>query len=113
MSYRLEWNGPKITAETKDAASRGLKKGMEHLLNESRKEVPIEEGTLERSGKASVDGLKGAVAYDTEYAVKQHEDPTLKHDAGRKWKYLEQPMHRVGPDIMDLIAAEIRREWGT
>lgn len=113
MSYKLEWNGPKITAQTEGAASRGLKLGMEHLLAEANKEVPIEEATLERSGRASVDGLKGAVSYDTPYAVEQHEDMTLKHDPGRKAKYLEQPMHREGPTIMELVAAEIRREWGT
>ncbi|HEY8394726.1 MAG TPA: minor capsid protein [Thermaerobacter sp.] len=94
------------------AAARGLKLAAEHLLQTSRAIVPIEEGTLERSGVASVDepALRAAVAYDTPYAVRQHEDLTLRHDAGRTAKYLERPMHSERSTMLALIAAEIRRE---
>lgn len=96
-------------------AVRGLQVATEHLLQVSRTQVPIEEGTLERSGTASVDpaSLKGAVSYDTPYAVKQHEDLGLRHDDGRKGKYLEDPMNSEAETMRALIAAEIRRALGT
>src|SRR3546814_6588653 len=49
---------------------------------------------------ASVDpqALKGAVSYDTHYAVKQHEDQTLRHDEGRRAKRSEE--RRVGKECV-------------
>lgn len=104
-----------VAARERDGAVRGLRLGTEHLLQASRLQVPIEEATLERSGVASVDpsSLTGAVSYDTPYAVRQHEDLTLRHDAGRKAKYLEDPMTEERQVIAGLIAAQIRRSLGT
>ncbi|GGS88500.1 hypothetical protein ACFFV7_50955 [Nonomuraea spiralis] len=92
-------------------AVKGLKVAMEHLLQKSREEVPHEEGTLERSGTPSVDEstLTGAVSYDTPYSVRQHEDLTLRHDEGRKAKYLEDPFDAEQQTMQELIAAQIRR----
>ncbi|MGA5764478.1 minor capsid protein [Nonomuraea bangladeshensis] len=102
--------GP-IEAHMQEGAAKGLKIALEHLLQKSREEVPHEEGTLERSGTVSVDEstLTGAVSYDTPYAVRQHEDLTLRHDAGRKAKYLEDPADAERPVMLELIAAQIRR----
>ncbi|MFE6384758.1 hypothetical protein [Nocardiopsis dassonvillei] len=82
---------------------------MEHLLGESRKQVPIEEGTLERSGTAVTDGLQGAVYYDTVYARRQHEETTWRHDPGRKAKYLERPAMEEKDAMLKLVAAQVRR----
>ncbi|MFF0860900.1 hypothetical protein ACFYUV_04005 [Nonomuraea sp. NPDC003560] len=92
-------------------AVKGLKVALEHLLQKSREEVPHEEGTLERSGTVSVDEaeLIGAVSYDTPYAVRQHEDLSLRHDEGRKAKYLEDPAVAERTVMAELIAAQIRR----
>lgn len=111
MKTKLKWNGPAITAQTSAAAARGLGKAAEHVLGEARKEVPHEEGTLERSGVASVEDatLTAAVSFDTKYAVVQHEDMTFQHDEGRKAKYLEDPMNREGPTALAIVATEIRR----
>lgn len=102
--------GGKLSA----AEGRGLGKAAEHLLGESRKRVPIEEGTLERSGVASVDegNLQAAVSYDTVYAARQHEETTWRHDPGRTSKYLEGPFEEEHNTMMGLVAAEIRRETG-
>ena len=110
-SFRL---GQRAAAE-RAGAVRGLQLGTEHLLQVSRTQVPIEEATLERSGVASVDPgtLTGAVSYDTPYAVRQHEDLTLRHDDGRKAKYLEDPMKDEAAQIRELIAAQIRRSLRT
>lgn len=101
----------KITKAERAGAVRGLTLAAEHLLEVSRQLVPIEEGTLERSGVASVDAgkLRAAVAYDTPYAVRQHEELDWRHDEGRQAKYLEDPMSTEQRAMRDIIAAEIRR----
>lgn len=108
----LKLNTAAIIKAQRKGAVQGLKKGTEHLLQKSRELVPHEEGTLERSGTTSVDeaNLRAAVSYDTPYAIKQHEDLTLKHDEGRQAKYLEQPMATEAGVVGEIIAAEIRRE---
>lgn len=72
-----------------------LKDVAEYVLGESIQQVPHEEGDLQSSGKVSVDegSSRVAVSYDTPYAVRQHEDMTYRHDAGRKAKYLEDPLN--------------------
>lgn len=104
-------NLKKVKNAGKDAARRGLAKAGEHVLGESRKEVPHEEGTLERSGAVTMHPteLQVTVSYDTPYAVRQHEDLRLKHDEGRKAKYLEDPLNREASTALDIIKAEIRR----
>jgi hypothetical protein len=94
------------------AASRGLAIGAEHVLGEARKTVPIEEATLERSGATSLDpeNLKAAVTFDTPYAVVQHEDMGLRHDAGRSAKYLETAMNSETTTVREIIARTIRGE---
>lgn len=101
----------KLLPETRASAARGLLLAAEHVLQVSNTHVPIEEGTLERSGVASVDSinLKAAVSYDTPYAVRQHEDMTAHHDEGRTAKYLENAGNSEAPTIGRLIAAEIKR----
>lgn len=93
---------------------RGLRLGSEHLLGESRKLVPHEEGVLENSGKTSFDESShtAAVSFDTEYAAIQHEDLTFQHDDGRQAKYLEQPMNTEAPVIARLVRGEVKREMG-
>lgn len=101
-----------IAKDTTDGAERGLQLGVEHLLTEANKTVPHDEGTLERSGAASTEGLRGAVSYDTPYAVKQHEDLTLTHDGKGQAKWLETTLEAeratVGRIIQQAIASELR-----
>ncbi|WP_405508792.1 minor capsid protein [Streptomyces cyaneofuscatus] len=108
---RLTWNGDAVLRGTLRSAGRGLRLGTEHVLQVSRERVPIEEGTLERSGTATVDEdeLRGAVAFDGPYAVRQHEEMDYRHDAGRTAKYLEQPMAEEADTVGEIIAAEMRR----
>jgi hypothetical protein len=100
-----------VNQKGRDGAARGLALAMEHLLTESRKQVPIEEATLERSGVALVDeqNLVGAVSYDTEYAVRQHEELGWQPDEGRKAKYLEDPHREEASTMQAIVAAQIRR----
>lgn len=97
------------TSRGRRLASEGLRRGLEHVLAESRKIVPLEEGTLERSGKVDVDGLDGSVSYDTVYARRQHEELTWRHLPGRSAKYLEIPMLRERQVVLRLMAVPLRR----
>lgn len=109
QSTRVNSNFAAATAAAREAAEQGIDEACEHLLGAARALVPIEEGTLERSGAASREELVGAVSFDTPYAVRQHEDMTLQHDAGRQAKYLEQPTTTEAGALRELIAARIRR----
>jgi hypothetical protein len=110
-SWSVKING-RVRPRAREGAVRGLRLASEHVLQVSRSRVPIEEGTLERSGTASVDEaqLRGAVSYDTPYAVRQHEDLTMRHDSGRQAKYLETSMNEQKDTVGRIIAREIRRE---
>ncbi|MCY0959602.1 minor capsid protein [Streptomyces sp. H27-H5] len=108
---RLRWNGAAAMRGTRAGAVRGLRIAAEHVLTESRKVVPIEEATLERSGVATVDEsrLTAAVSYDTPYAIRQHEEMNYRHDAGRTAKYLERPLTEQVDTVAEIIAAQLRR----
>jgi hypothetical protein len=90
-------------------ASEGLELGLEHVLGVSQEQVPLDEDTLQRSGKVHVDGLEGAISYDTVYAVRQHEEMDWRHLPGRKAKYLEDPMNDKREVVLQLMAVSLRR----
>jgi len=115
LQFSSQWRGQQAAAQSHSGAVRGLRAAAEHVLGVSRKRVPLEEGTLERSGVASVDeaSLTAAVSYDTPYAVRQHEELTWRHDAGRTAKYLERPMAEERGTALDLIATEVRKALGS
>lgn len=112
QSASFKWEGRTWLRSTKRAAAKGLELGLEHVLAEARKIIPLDEGTLERSGRVQVDPLtlEGIVSFDTVYAVRQHEELTWKHAPGRQAKYLEQPMARERERVLEIVAATIRRE---
>ncbi len=114
MTVTSRWRGAQEKARARQAAATGLAAAAEHLLQVSRTRVPIEEGTLERSGVASHDAtsLTGAVSYDTPYAVKQHEDASLRHGSGRTSHYLENPAKQQSQAIAQIIATACRRALG-
>lgn len=110
----MEWNGGKITEAALEGAIRGLLIGAELVLQRSRAVVPNDEGTLERSGQASLDRrtLTAAVSYDTKYAVKQHEIP-MRHQNGRTDKYLERPWRASRRDVARILQTQIKKSMGT
>lgn len=100
----------------RDGSVRGVLKAAEYVLGESRQVVPIEEATLERSGRASAEQrggrATGAVSYDTPYAVVQHEEMHFQHAPGRTAKYLENPLNASQRDVAEIIAGEVRGGLG-
>ena len=101
-----------ILARINKGAARGVQMAAEHVLGEANEKAPIEEGTLIRSGVASSDPKKliGAVSYNTPYAVRQHEDMALNHDAGREAKWLENTLNAEADACRTIIADAVRGE---
>jgi hypothetical protein len=93
-------------------AAKGLTLAAEAWLTEANLTVPHDEGTLERSGEASVDEaeLRAAVSYDTPYAVRQHEDMTLSHDGKGQAKWLENTGTQMADTLAQIIATACRSE---
>jgi hypothetical protein len=104
----------RVKTQMHDASRRSLLVAAEHALGVSNTMVPHEEGDLQRSGSASVDESKpiAAVSYDTDYAVKQHEDESLHHDGGRQAKFLETALAQERDTIMQILKKKIKDETG-
>lgn len=90
MKLRVQWDASKALRTAAQGGSHGLYEYATLVLDESRKQVPLDTGALSRSGMVSIDGLAATVSYDTPYAVRWHEEQAnFQH--GRKNKYLEDP----------------------
>ncbi len=85
----------------------------EHLLETANRTVPLEEATLERSGQVTTERsgttTTAAVSYDTPYARRQHEDKRLRHDPGRRAKWLERTAEEEEAAIRGVIVDSVRR----
>lgn len=70
---RMSWQGRRLwTSRGRAQASVGLERALEHTLGKAKQIVPLEEGTLERSGRVNMLGqLEGVITFDTVYAVRQ------------------------------------------
>ncbi|MFI0897752.1 hypothetical protein [Streptomyces sp. NPDC020983] len=109
MRAEVRWEGRRLWTERgRQAASEGLARALEHGLGVSNQRVPLREGTLERSGKVTVEGLNGAISYDTVYAVRQHEELDWQHLPGRRAKYLESSVLDERTAMLALMAVPIR-----
>ncbi len=97
-------------AKVRAAAAEGLFDAAGVLLEGANRTVPHETGALARSGLASVDraALRAAVSYSTPYAVRQHEDTRLRHDPGRRAKWLEATLAEQVSRLRDHVAGRIR-----
>lgn len=107
----LHWDGPYAKIRAHAGGVAGLNLATEHLLEAANRTVPIEEGTLERSGETDVDesSLTGSVYYDSVYAAYQHENLDFRHAPGRRAKWLELAVDEEAETITALIATQLRR----
>jgi len=112
---RLRWDGRQVSEGVRHATARALREASEHLLTEANKTVPIETGALMRSGVSDVDEqrLEATVSYghneSAAYAMKQHEDTTIRHDPGRRAKWLELTLNEQRRRLQQYIENEIKR----
>lgn len=111
QSARVEWRGGQAKEAARAALAEGTLTAAEHLLGVSQPLVPHEEGELERSGRATGDpgGLSASVSYDTDYAVRQHEELTWRHPLKGQAKYLEEPLLAERDTFGEIIGAVVRR----
>ena len=113
-NIRVTWRGRQISQSEMRAAARALKSGAEFLLETANRTVPHEEGVLHDSGAVDVDraSLEASVYYDTSYAVRQHEDMTLRHDPGRRAKWLEATCNEEAATLSRWLAEELDAALG-
>ena len=91
-SVNIKWADMGVIEETaRKVALKGLKKLGFEILGEAKKQVPVDTGTLMRSGEVSQESKTGTVkvSFNTPYARRQHEE----HSA--KAKYLERPFNEL------------------
>lgn len=104
--FNPNWDGP-----IRKAAERAIADAAEAVGEEIDRITPIEESTLIRSRKVRVDksSLYAANSWDTPYAVRQHEDTRLRHDAGRTAKFATKGLQSSAGRVLGYVADTIRR----
>lgn len=105
---RFQMN-PSLLREIEKARDRAVKNAAEHLLEQSNRTIPIEEHIMEASGRATAEGGRGVVSWDTPYVVRQHEDTRLRHDSGRRAKWAERTFNEESSRIGQYIGQEMRK----
>ncbi len=90
-----------------NAALKGQKLLAQNILGESQKIVPVDTGTLKRSGHIETKDNITTISYNTPYALKQHEDPTLNHPRGGEAKYLERPFNEKVGEFENYVNTEV------
>lgn len=108
MSFEL---GPAGLSKLGDVLSRAVADGAEHLLEQANRSIPIDTGALQRSGQVTARGLEAAVSYDTPYAARQHEDTRLRHENGRKAKWLEDTFTAETDTVFRFMADTVRKAF--
>jgi hypothetical protein len=117
-----------------NAAKHAMVENTEDLLGKSMRIVPHDEGMLEGSGSARVQGqevahgsddgkmiqsgkaprvlpgatITGTVSYNKPYAARQHEELSYQHKEGRQAKYLETPLKEMAKKYAKNIADAIK-----
>lgn len=112
-SFKVElrgWKGGLVKQNVRSQGLRALRSASEYALEAANRTAPIEEGVLIGSGSVAVDAgqMCAFVGYDTVYAVRQHEDQTLRHDPGRRAKWLELTLLEDRPQIIEVIGRELK-----
>lgn len=83
----------------------------DELLRLSQIEVPHDKGTLQNSGSAQPDPedeTAHIVGYNTVYAAHLHEHPEYHFQAGRKGKYLEDPMKKNNNTFLNFMGESVK-----
>lgn len=92
----------------RDALSEGVGEALEHILEVSNENVPVDTGELRDAGKVKHDGLSGTVSYKGPYAIPQHENLHWKHEDGGKAKFLEDAMNSEAGKVAEITSRTVR-----
>lgn len=109
MRIRVDWHGEEAIRRARSALEQALDESAEYVLEEANRTVPLEEGTLMRSGAATREGLQATVSYDTPYARVQHERTWYRHAPGRRAKWLELTVREQVDAVRRFFARQLRQ----
>lgn len=97
----------RIAADTPARAQAGLEAAGQLLVSKIVEVVPLEEGPLQNSVRAVVQGnvlrVGAGSGPSAAYAVRQHEDPSLRHDAGRTDQFVARPFQENQAAMLALV----------
>lgn len=108
-AFKFESKVKEVKSELRSAVIEWLVDASNYILDESNKEVPIDEGTLANSGNTQIDEstLTASIGYDTPYAVRQHEDLSISHINDRGAKFLENAFKNNVGVLQDLLKDKV------
>lgn len=95
-----------LVERVRSGAARGLTLAAIHVQGVAVPRTPVEYGDLRSSltvVPADADDLAAAIVSDLPYAVRQHEDLSLRHDDGGP-KYLEGPTLAEADTVEKIVA---------
>lgn len=108
MTLRMEINLELDKLDLSEAdTTEALGLAMEHIGEVSAQLVPVEEGTLVRSQRITVDAGEARIGYGTAYARRQHEELDYRHEHGQA-KFLEQPMETEAGAALRIVAQRLQ-----
>jgi len=107
VKRNLKKIGNIISGET----DKTIGKVADEVLRRSRKIVPHDKGTLQRSGNTRKVGFANfEVGYHTPYAHRLHEHPEYKFKKGRQGKYLENPAKEMVSKLGLILSTNIKNK---
>lgn len=102
----VEWKG---VGELEIAKANGLDMALEALKDDAIVRSPTASGELDRSARSARQGNLGAVGFDTDYAIIQHQRQGLNHDNGGPG-FLAAALEAL--PIEQIIGEQLRRKIG-
>lgn len=126
MATTIKWTGvdnlrKQLSAEAAAKMNATLKQGLfeeaQIVFRNSQRLVPVDSGTLRRSGilfppKQEGNQIIVEMGYGgaaSAYAMRQHEEQSFKHKSGKSWKYLEIPVREAIPKIQESLKVRLER----
>lgn len=100
-----------ILSTVERAIEHGIQDAAEHILEESNRRAPKEDGDLIDSSSVSVTDLQARIHYGSFYAAWQHERLDYAHDDGEA-KFLENAAEAETGAALQIMGARIRGELG-
>jgi hypothetical protein len=109
---RQEWHEGKAKRAAREGGVEGLARAGDLGLALSNEGVPVLSGDLRDSGRTDVDedSMTVSISYDTEYAIKQHEDTSLSHPRGRA-KWLQLAMQQAANKFPGIFKDSLGRRF--
>lgn len=75
----LRWNGTAVQVAVYQAAQEALERTADELKRKANETVPYASSVLAQSAQVDMAPNKATVSYSAPYAIRQHEDLSLRH----------------------------------